>query len=105
MNKYTTTTELYNSKVIHDIMYNELSQVVSVFKDYLILDDLTEFLKRTYDEFESQMRLPKILKFYFSYYKLKPTYAILPENEIFKNLARRKREEEESERQLKNHKK
>lgn len=83
--KYTTTTEFYNAKIIHDIMYNDTNQVVSVFKDYLIWDDLTEFLKRSYNEEENQMRLPKIFKFYASYSNIHPNYAILPENKyIFK---------------------
>lgn len=40
--------EYYNIKVINDIIYNEPTHVVSVFKDYLIHDDISEFLKRTY---------------------------------------------------------
>lgn len=52
IDKHTTTSEFYNAKLIHDIMYNENNKVVSIFKDYLILDDLTEFLKRSYDNEE-----------------------------------------------------
>ena len=46
--KYTTSIEFFNVKVVNDIMYNEKVQIVSVFKDFLIYDDLTEFLKRSY---------------------------------------------------------
>lgn len=35
-------------KIINDIIYNEQTNVVSVFKDYLIFDDISEFLKRFY---------------------------------------------------------
>lgn len=65
--KYTTSIEFFNVKVVNDIMYNEKVQVVSVFKDYLIYDDLTEFLKRPYTLAESSVRLTKIFEFYDSY--------------------------------------
>lgn len=44
--KYLTSRDYYNSKVITDIIYNENTHIVSVFKDYLIYDDVSEFLKR-----------------------------------------------------------
>ena len=43
---YQKQLDYYNSKVITDIIYNENSNIVSVFKDYLIYDDVSEFLKR-----------------------------------------------------------
>jgi hypothetical protein len=87
--KYTTTTEFYEAKIVHDIMYNENTRIVSVFKDYLIMDDLTEFMKRWYEEDDSQSRLPKIFKFYSSYSKVTPNYAVLPENKhLLKNLTK-----------------
>ena len=46
--KYLTSRDYYNSKVITDIVYNENTNLVSVFKDYLIYDDVSEFLKRYY---------------------------------------------------------
>ena len=48
-------------------MYNEKVQIVSVFKDYLIMDDLTEFLKRPYSLSESTIWLTKIFEFYENY--------------------------------------
>lgn len=50
--KYLTSRDYYNSKVITDIIYNESTNLVSVFKDYLIFDDVSEFLKRDYDREE-----------------------------------------------------
>lgn len=35
-------------KVIDDIIYNEDMHIVSVFKDFLIYDDIGEFFKRWY---------------------------------------------------------
>ena len=46
-------------KAINDLVYNEPTHLVSVFKDYLILDDINEFLKRPYTNEEQKVRLPK----------------------------------------------
>ena len=46
--KYLTTKKYYNTKIVNDIIYNEPSNIVSMFKDYLIFDDVSEFLKRWY---------------------------------------------------------
>jgi len=54
--------------VVNDLIYNETSHIVSIFKDYLILDDINEFLKRFYlKEQESTVRLPKLCEFYQKY--------------------------------------
>lgn len=44
--KHKTTLTTYNLKVIDEIIYNEPTKIVAVFKDYLILDDSSEFLRR-----------------------------------------------------------
>lgn len=36
----------FNKKQINDIVFNEKVRLVAEFKDYLILDDNSEFLKR-----------------------------------------------------------
>lgn len=48
--KYLTSREYYNVKIINDVIYNENTHIVSVFKDYLIFDDVSEFLKRSYNK-------------------------------------------------------
>ena len=45
-------------------MYNETRKIVSIFKDYLIYDDYSEYLKRFYSEKESEARLPRAFDFY-----------------------------------------
>ena len=45
-------------------MYNEPRHLVSIFKDYLIFDDFSEYLKRPYKQKESNERLPKVFEFY-----------------------------------------
>ena len=62
-----TSKDFYNVKVVNDVIYNEQTHIVSVFKDYLILDDISEFLKRFYDHDETTGRLPRIYEFYEKY--------------------------------------
>lgn len=38
--------------------------MVSIFKDFLIMDDINEFLKRSYTQLESKSRVPKLANFY-----------------------------------------
>ena len=48
--KYSTNRDYYNVKIVNDLIYNENTHIVSIFKDYLILDDINEFLKRSYTQ-------------------------------------------------------
>ena len=59
-----TSQHYYHGKITSGIMYNEPRHLVSVFKDYLIYDDLSEYLKRGYRLRESQDRLPRIVEYY-----------------------------------------
>jgi hypothetical protein len=88
--KYLTSREYYNTKIVNDVIYNENTHIVSVFKDYLIFDDVSEFLKRQYDAAEAKKRLPKVIEFYETYSKVFPNYVNLPENKfMFKNIERK----------------
>ena len=51
--KYEILFNKYNSNIIDNIIYNERSHIVALFKDRLILDDNGEFLKRYYNNDES----------------------------------------------------
>lgn len=67
--------------MINDLIYNEQTHIVSIFKDYLILDDINEFLKRFYfKQNESEVRLPKLCDFYNKYSHVFPNFVSLPEN-------------------------
>ena len=73
-------------------MYNENRHIVSVFKDYLIFDDFSEYLKRSYRAPESLDRLPRVFEFYEKYSKVFPNYVVLPENRyMFKNIERKQK--------------
>lgn len=101
--KYLTSRDYYNSKVITDIIYNENTNLVSIFKDYLIFDDVSEFLKRYYQNEEFDSRLPKIFEFYEKYSKVFPNYVTLPENKfMFKNIERKQKLIDDKQRAIEN---
>jgi hypothetical protein len=43
---HNSNQDTIHRKTANDIVYNEKSHIVAVFKDYLIYDDSSEFLKR-----------------------------------------------------------
>jgi chromosome condensin MukBEF MukE localization factor len=73
-------------------MYNENRHIVSVFKDYLIFDDFSEYLKRFYRHYEATERLPRVFEFYEKYSKVFANYVVLPESKyMFKNIERKQK--------------
>jgi hypothetical protein len=46
LKKHNSNNVSYKSKLLKEILYNEKSHLVAKFKDFLIFDDSTEFLKR-----------------------------------------------------------
>ena len=54
----------YNTKCINDILFNDPSHLTTTFKEYLIMDDNSEFLKRYYTEEEAHIRLKNFYNFY-----------------------------------------
>lgn len=90
--KYKTSKQYYRSTVINYIIYNEKSHIVSLFKDYLIIDDCSEFLKRYYTKSESIKRLTKFFDYYDTYSKIFPNYtSILEGKYIYYNIQRKQR--------------
>ena len=93
------------------LIFNEKCRIVARFKDYLIYDDSTEFLRRFYNNNELNPRLSKIYNFYETYSKIFPNYMILPESfYLYRNIRKKqkmidafneiKREEEENRKNL-----
>ena len=106
--KYLLDNITYGSIIINNIIYNEKSHIVAIFKDFLISDDFSEFLKRFYYKNESLIRLPKFLEYYETYSKIYPNYTSLPESKfIYKNIHKKQKmidiqQELESEEKKKN---
>ena len=53
--KYVTTKEAYDLKVINDIIGNEPTRIVAIFKDYLLMDDMNDFCRK-YNPKESSLK-------------------------------------------------
>jgi hypothetical protein len=58
---YNSNQDTWNNIIIKNIIFNEKSRLVSSFKDYLIYDDDSEFLKKYYSIDESHQKMLKIL--------------------------------------------
>ena len=91
-NFYSNEEDFYNIKVINEIICNESTHIVAIFKDYLISGDTSEFLQKLYSLKESKECLPKIFEYYDSCSVIFPNYVILPESKyIYKNIQRKQR--------------
>ena len=109
--KYCRTKYIYDVNCINNLIFNDSSRVVALFKDFLIISDNTEFLRRFYSKDEATPRLRKIVNFYETYSKIFPNYMVLPESRyLYKNIRRKqkmidavneiKREEEENRKKI-----
>lgn len=89
---YSNDENFYNIKVINEIICNESTHIVALFKDYLITGDYSEFLQGNYTKEECLDILPKIYDYYESCSVIFPNYIILPESKyIYKNIQRKQR--------------
>ena len=111
-NKYSKFEYSFSLFCTNNLIFNEKCRIVARFKDFLVLDDSTEFLRRFYFKKELKNRLQKIFNFYESYCKIFPNYIILPESEfLYRNIRKKqkmidafneiKKEEEENRKHLK----
>ena len=90
--RYEEPSSFYDVKIINDIIYNQRSHYVETFKEYLIFEDINEFLKRFYPLNESKKKLSKILVFYEKYSKIYANYTTLPESKyMYKNIKRKQK--------------
>ena len=103
----------YNILVINNLLCNGKCHIVALFKEHLINDDNSEFLKRYYTEKESLIRIKKVAKYYFETSVIFPNYTPLNEAKyIYKNIMRKQKvidqqqelEEENEEKKKKNKK-
>ena len=110
--KYSSGDYSFNKISINNLVFNDNCLVVARFKDFLIYDDNTEFLRRFYPNKDLKQRLTKILNFYEKYSKIFPNYLVLKENKyLYRNIRKKqkmidafneiKREEKENRKKLK----
>jgi len=75
--KYRTSIDIYNVKVINEIIFNRPVKITSIFKDYLVNDEIAEFLKKYYHSEEIPIKLNKLIEFFSSYFKIFPNYVVI----------------------------
>ncbi len=118
LEKYNTTPLFYQKFQILLLMENANTHLVSIFKDYLLYDDSTEFFKEFYNKKEIYPRLKTIYDYYESSSYLFPNYTAINEGKyIYRNIIRKqklidyledledKKKEKEEKKNLKNKKK
>lgn len=90
--KYRATKDSYNLKVINDIVFSANTHIVARFKDFLIYDDPTEFMRRLYSCNESYPRIMSLCEYYERSSKVFPNYIAFPENKyMYKNITRKQK--------------
>ncbi len=89
---YKKIEEKYNKLVVNSLMSNGKCHIVAVFKDYLIEDDHSEFLRRFYTKNESNPRLKKLYDYYEETSVIFPNYTPLIEAKyIYKNIMKKQK--------------
>ena len=71
---------IYQLNIANNILSNNKSLVVAKFKDFLLYEDSSEFLKRFYRLKEIGPRLKKLYKYFHKYILLQPNFCLLSES-------------------------
>ena len=74
LKKYSISAKTYNQYIINDIIFDHRNHIVAVFKNYLLWDETSEFLKRYYQKKDIIIRLTKISEYYEQYTLFNPNY-------------------------------
>ena len=69
----------YNKIIINNIMWNAKQHIVSLFKDYLIFDELAEFFIAYYPSGKTIDKLKDLFSYYSESSFIFPNYTPLPE--------------------------
>lgn len=87
LRKHNSDIEKNNIIIINNLIKCKSSHFLAVFKDYLIIDYVEEFLRRIYFLNESIQRIPKLHNYYKNYltFFCKPTFIDQFSNEKIKN--------------------
>ena len=76
--KYSSENN-YNLYITNIILSNNKSLIVAKFKDFLLFEDLSEFLKRFYRLEEIGSRLKKLFNYFHKFFLIQPNYCLLNE--------------------------
>ena len=89
---YDKVSTSYNSLILDNLLSNGKCHIVAIFKEYLIKDDNTEFLKRYYKKIESLPRIVKLSKYYYETSVIFPNYTpIMEAKYLYKNIMKKQK--------------
>ena len=90
--KYFVSKKSYQKLLIKNIIYDDKRRLVSVFKEQLIINDISEYMKKFYKRKESRIKLRKYFELYDKYSKIFPNYTPLIESKyIYTNIHRKQK--------------
>ena len=82
----------YNNLIVENLMCNGRCHLVAVFKNYLIEDDNSEYLRRFYKYKESPTRLKKLFLYHDETSVIFPNYTPLEESKyLYNNVIKKQR--------------
>ena len=87
LEKHNSTSLNFEKFQIYHLMCNASTHLVSLFKDYLLYDDSSEFLKSEYKFPTLIPNLKELINYYVSFCYLFPNYTAIPEGKfIYDNI-------------------
>ena len=90
--KYFVSKISYQKLLIKNIIYDDKRRLVSVFKEQLIINDTSEYMKKFYKKKESRIKLRKYFELYDKYSRIFPNYTPLIESKyIYMNIHRKQK--------------
>ena len=90
--KYNSTALTYLIKKIDELIFNDPTIYSATFKEYLLYQDGTEFLRRFYSQKELPNKLNHILSFYHKYSRIYPNYTIMEGSQyLYKNIQKKQK--------------
>ena len=110
LHSYNPSIEVINKKIINDIIFDEDKRIVSIFKDYLLWYETSDFFKQYYKKNKSVRLMLRFINYYINYTYFFPIYSPLEDiiNIMKKNVKKKKkyfeRQAEDEEKQHSNNK-
>ena len=90
--KYFVSKKSYQKLLIKNIIYDDKRRLVSIFKEQLIINDTSEYMKKFYKRKESRIKLRKYFELYDKYSRIFPNYTPLIESKyIYMNIHRKQK--------------
>ena len=84
LRSYNMSKEAINIRIANDIIFDEKKRIVSIFKDYLLWDETSDFFRQYYKKNKSIRMILRFITYYETYTNFYPEYG--PHEDILKIL-------------------